>query len=103
MSSLIEIPELLRRIEIYCQEEIHAGRLLMGSFLLLREALLLGEFERGNAAQITGYKERQARTVLGRLLEKGLLVSDSPKGKVRLAFPHLISERWFPKLYQGIS
>jgi hypothetical protein len=33
-----------------------------GSFELIREAVLAGEFERGRAAAITGYGERQARS-----------------------------------------
>ena len=31
--------------------------------------------------------------------ERGLLVSSSPKGPVRLGFPLTIVERWFPSLY----
>jgi Fic family protein len=61
--------------------------------------LYSGSFERGQAATITGYKERQARTVLKKLVELGLLVSDTPKGAVRLGFPTDIVERYFPKLY----
>jgi len=36
-----------RRMEIYIEDETRAGRLPKGSFLLLREGLLAGEFERG--------------------------------------------------------
>jgi Fic family protein len=99
MASILEPSELLRRMEIYTEEEHRAGRLPKGTFHLLREALLAGSFERGKAASITGYKDRQARTVLSLLLEKELLVSDSPRGAVRLGFPIDVVERWFPKLY----
>jgi len=61
--------------------------------------LFAGEFERGKADSLTGYKERQARTVLKELLEKGLLTSKAEKGSVRLGFPVSIVERWFPGLY----
>jgi len=70
------------RIELYCRDEIEAGRLMKGSFNLLRESLLSGAFERGRAPEITGYADRHARKVLKDLLNKGLLVSDSPKGAV---------------------
>lgn len=99
MESLLKPAELIRRIEIYTEEEVRAKRLLKGSFPLLREALLAGEFERGKAASLTGYKDRQARTVLKELLGKGLLTSKNVKGPVRLGFPIDIVERWFPSLY----
>jgi hypothetical protein len=99
MRSILEPAELLRRIEIYTEEEVRAGRLPKGTFPLLREALLAGEFERGKADTITGYGERMARNVMSKLLERGLLVSGSPKGPVRLGFPLAVVERWFPSLY----
>jgi hypothetical protein len=98
MQSLLEPGELLRRIERYIELEVQAQRLPKGAFPLLREALIFDEFERGKAATITGYQERQARTVLRALLDARLLVSDQPKGKVYLGFPISVVEHWFPKL-----
>ncbi len=103
MRSLFEVERLLGRIELYVEEEIRAGKLLDRSFPLLREALLAGAFERGRAATITGYKERQARSVLKGLIKAGLLVADSPKGAVRLGFPTEAIERFFPKLYPAVG
>jgi Fic family protein len=99
MSSILEPKELLSRIEIYTEEEVRARRLLKGSFALLREALLSGEFGRGKAEMITGYGERMARDVLSRLIARNLLISDTPKSPVRLAFPLEVVDRWFPALY----
>jgi Fic family protein len=99
MESLMEPQELLNRIEIWCEEEVRGRRLPKGSWLLLREAVVAGEFGRGQAAQITGYQERQAGTVLNALVKKGLLVSPTLRGKVRLGFPISIVERWLPRLY----
>jgi Fic family protein len=101
MESLIEPSELLNRMALYVEEEVRAGRLKKGSFALLQEALLAGEFERGKAAYLTGYQDRQARTVLRSLLGAKLLISDSPKKPVRLGFPIDVVERWFPKLYNN--
>ena len=98
MRSLLEPCELLQRIEQYTDTEVQAKRLLPGSFALLREALIFDEFERGKAPTITGYQERQARTVLKKLIDARLLVSDHPKGKVHLGFPITVVERWFPRL-----
>lgn len=99
MDSLIEPSMLSRRIERHIEEEVAAGHLHKGSFSLLREALLQGQIERGKAATITGYQERQARTILNKLVEKGLLSSHTPKGPVTLGFPLAVLENWFPKLY----
>ncbi len=99
MTSLLEPGELLNRMRIHVEEEIGAERLPKGSFSLLREALLAGEFERGRAPELTGYKERRARDTLSSAIRKGLLVSNGPKMPVRLGFPIDVVERWFPQLY----
>ena len=99
MTSLLQPVEFLNRMRIHVEEEIAAKRLPKGGFRLLREALLAGEFERGRAPDLTGYKERQAREVLSVLVEQGLLVSNGPKRPVRLGFPVAVVERWFPLLY----
>jgi hypothetical protein len=59
----------------------------------------LGEFERGEASRITGLSERVARDVLGQLLDEGFLLSDSPKGKVRVGFPVHALGSLLPNLY----
>ncbi len=99
MESLLQPPELLRRMKLYVDDEVAAGRLPRGSLALLREAFLAGEMERGRAAELTGYQERRGRQILSRLLECGLLVSQGPRAPVRLGFPLDVVERWFPRLY----
>lgn len=99
MTGLLDTENLLTRMSIHIQEEIALKRLPKGSFELLREAWLTGEFKRGQAAQITGYKERAARDVLTTLLDKGYLVSDNERGPTRLGFPIGAVERWMPRLY----
>lgn len=99
MASLLQPGELLRRMKLYCDDEEAAGRLPKRSMALLREAFLLGQFERGRAPQITGYQERRAREILAHLLRLRLLVSTGPKAPVRLGFPLDVVERWFPALF----
>ncbi len=99
MESLLQPGELLRRMKLYCDDEVAAGRLPNRSMALLREALLMGKFERGRAPEITGYQERRAREILATLLKKGLLVPTGPRAPVRLGFPLDVVERWFPTLY----
>lgn len=99
MEKLLEPAELLRRIEIWCEEETRARRLLRGSWPLLREAIMAGEFSRGRASALTGYETRQARTVLNTLIDHGYLTSETTRSPVRLGFPADIIDRWFPRLY----
>jgi Fic family protein len=99
MKSLLEPEMLLKRLNLYINEEVGLKKLPEGSFALLKEVILLDEVERGAAAQITGYQTRQARTVLNTLCKEGFLVSDTPKSAVRIAFPLKAIDRIFPSLY----
>ena len=99
MESLLQPGELLRRMKLYCDDEVDAGRLPKRSMAMLKEAFVMGEFERRRAPEITGYQERRAREILSELLSRGLLVSTGPKKPVRLGFPLEVVERWFPSLY----
>lgn len=99
MNSLLDFKTLSERMRIHVEEMIALKELPKGSYSLLREALLVGEFERGKVEDITGLKDRAARDILYALVKKGLLVSDTPRGPVRLGFPIDVVERWFPLLY----
>jgi hypothetical protein len=99
MGELLEPNDLLRRMEIYVEEEVRAKRLPKGSFMVLREAALAGEVERGKVQMLTGYEERAARMVTSALIEKGLLTASSHRAPLQLAFPANVAERWFPRLY----
>jgi Fic family protein len=79
MTSLLDIKVLSERMRIHVEEMIAMKELPKESYSRLREALLIGEFARGKAQEITGLKDRAARGVLYALVEKGLLVSDTPR------------------------
>lgn len=102
MAELLQPGELLRRIQIYMEDEVRAGRLPDGSFPVLREAVMAGEVERAHARELTGYRERKGREVVSELLRAGLLVSESERSPVRIAFPVDVIERWFPRLYPAV-
>jgi Fic family protein len=96
MSGLFELDGLLQRVRTY----VHRSPTLKPeSAGLLEEALIRGEFERGEVARITGLPERSARRALSDVIKLGLLASDTPKGKVSLRFPALALEDLFPRLY----
>ena len=103
MSSILDFQKLSERMRIHVEEMIAMKELPKGSYALLREALLVGEFERGKVNEITGLGDRAARNVLSSLVNKGMLVSDTKRGPVRLGFPIDVIERWFPLLYPATN
>jgi len=96
MSTLFELDALSRRLKAYVER---SERLKPEANALLQEALIRGEFDRGEIARITGLPERTARRVLGDVTTAGLLASDTPKGPVSLRFPVDALESLFPRLY----
>jgi len=95
MSSLFDLGTLAKRLRS------HANRsgLKPEAARLLDEALMRGEFERGEAARITGLPERTARRVFNDVISLGLLASETPKGPVSLRFPVDALDVLFPKLF----
>ena len=96
MSGLFELDSLSQRLRAYV---LRSTALKPEAAGLLEEALIRGEFERGEIARITGVPERSARRVLNDVIQFGLLASDTPKGKVSLRFPAHVLEDLFPRLY----
>lgn len=96
MSGLFEIDGLARRLRTLVER---SEMLKPEAARLLEEALIRGEFERGEASRITGLPERTARRVLNDTVAAGLLASATPKGPVSLRFPQTTLEILFPKLY----
>jgi Fic family protein len=68
---------------------------------LLRDVALRGQVPRGEAGRITGMAASEARKVLSALVKERLLVSDSPKGRVRLGLPAHAVPYLLPDLYAG--
>jgi Fic family protein len=96
MSDLFELAGLGERLTAYVHR--HPDMRAEGAGLL-QEALIRGEFERGEITRITGLPERTARRVLDEILKAGLLASETPKGVVSLRFPVDALEDLFPRLY----
>jgi Fic family protein len=98
MSSLLKPNEILNRLEILVEEEMRKKVLLSGSYTLVKQIWLEGEIPRGRVSQITGYGERQGRSILKCLIDNHWLVSETPKSPVRLFFTTKVAERLFPSL-----
>jgi len=61
--------------------------------------LYRGELPRGEAANVTGGSERNARRTVSALIDAGVLVSESSRAPLRLAFPAALAARWMPGLF----
>ena len=104
MNQLLDLDGMKNRIAAYVERQVAFGWLRKNSGYLLEAALVHGELPRGEAPRILNMPERSARRVLKELLEKNLLISDTVKGPVRLAFPAKVAAYYFPRLYpEGVE
>jgi Fic family protein len=111
MGGLLRLEELLERIQRYI--ELRSSGIIPGlarekglrveAARMLQEVLVKGEAARGAIIAASGLKERTGRTLLGQLIAEGLLISDTPKGDVRLGFPIHAAGWFFPDLYPTLS
>ncbi len=99
MEGLVQPDRLRDRILIWTEEEIRADALPPKSGVVLEAVLYRGELPRGEVAHITGTSERQARRVTSALIEREVLVSESSRALLRLAFPAKLASRWMPGLF----
>ncbi len=96
MTQLFELETLARRFRTYVER---SEKLKPEAVRLLEEALIRGEFERGDVPRITGMPERTARRVFNDVIALGLLASETPKGPVSLRFPVDTLDILFPRLF----
>lgn len=112
MGELLKLEELIQRIRHYI--DMRNRGIVPGpsgekqplrpeASGMLQEVLIHGVSSRGDVIHASGLKERTGRSLLGMLLEEGLLVSDTPKGEVRLGFPIHAAGWFFPELYPTLT
>lgn len=99
MEKLMRPRDLRGRIEGWCAREISKGTLPSGSERVMREALLVGQVERGSLPEILSVKERQARNVSSALLKIGALTAESSRSPLVLNFPAKLASDWMPGLF----
>jgi hypothetical protein len=108
MSRMLSIDGLLDRVDGYVRlrhehmlpaplPDLYRG-LNLEAAPVIKEVILHGELPRGEAAKFTGLS-RKGRDIVGQLVKEKILVSDSPKGHVRLGLPVDMAVRLFPGLY----
>jgi Fic family protein len=95
MSGLFALDTLIERLRVY----VARRDMRPEASRLLEEALIRGQFDRGDISRITGQPDRTARRALADVIATGLLASDTPKGRVSLRFPVDALEILFPRLF----
>jgi Fic family protein len=96
MAGLFELGTLARRLRKYVQS---SETLKPEAARLLEEALVRGEFKRGEVPRITRLPERTARRIFNDAVATGLLASETPKGPMSLRFPTDTLDVLFPRLF----
>jgi hypothetical protein len=99
MEGLMQPDRLRTRILLWTEEEIRLGHLPPKSGAVIEAVIYRGVLPRGDAAGIVGTGDRQARRVVSALLERGVLLSESTRAPLRLAFPASLASRWMPGLF----
>ncbi len=95
MSDLFALDTLIERLRAY----VARRDMRPEASRLLEEALIRGQFDRGDISRITGQADRTSRRMLADVITTGLLASDTPKGPVSLRFPIDALEILFPRLF----
>ena len=96
MSAQLELESIEARLVSYVERDL---RLPSTASAIARDALLRGEVARGEAARITGLRDRASREVLRQLTGAGLLASATPKGPVSLRISVEAAGALFPRLF----
>lgn len=99
MEALMQPNRLRTRILLWAEEAARLGELPAKSGAILEAVLYRGDLPRGDAAGVTGNSERSARRIVSALIDKGVLVSESSRAPLRLAFPAALASRWMPGLF----
>ena len=99
MESVVQPDRLRDRILIWAEEEIRAEALPQKAGPVLEAVLYRGELPRGDVPALLNTSERSARRVVSALMDRGVLVSESTRAPLFLAFPATLASRWMPGLF----
>lgn len=102
MSRMLNLPAMHDRLGALLAHEEHVVKRGLRSEALQPLHYLFAtqrEIARGAFASMTGLGERTATTLIGKLLDAGLLCSDSPRGHVRFGIPMDALRFLFPSLW----
>ena len=102
MTGMLDFQTLLPRLEacLVYEATVEKSGVRRESLRALHYLFLSGEaMARGDFKAMLGISDRAATDALGALVQRGLLKSDSPQGKVRFGLPQHALRFLFPRLW----
>jgi Fic family protein len=99
MESLMQPDRLRARIMLWAEEETRLNVLPAKAGQVIEAVLYRGQLPRGEVGELLGLTPRHGRRVVASLIERGVLVSESSRAPLRLAFPAALASRWMPGLF----
>ena len=99
MESLVQPDRLRDRILIWAEEEVRADALPAKAGKILEAVLYRGELSRADVPALLDTSERSARRAVSALVDHRVLVSESTRAPLLLAFPAALASRWMPGLF----
>lgn len=99
MEGLVQPDKLRARILHWAEDESRVSDLPDKAGQVLEAVLYRGELPRGEVQNLLGMTDRHGRRIVSALVERGVLVSTTPKAPLRLAFPAELASRWMPGLF----
>ena len=99
MKSLVRPDQLRKRVIAWANDEISKKSLPPRTTIVLESLLTSGELPRGDIPAMLDLSPAGARRVISGLAEKGVLVSETSRAPVRLAFPATLASSWLPGLF----
>ncbi|WP_462323011.1 Fic family protein [Halochromatium sp.] len=99
METLVQPHRLRERILLWVEEEIRARTLPPHAERILEALLYRGTLSRGDVPALLGVGERHARRAVSMLFEHGVIISQTSRAPLRLAFPAHLATRWMPGLF----
>jgi Fic family protein len=94
MKSLVRPDQLRKRVIAWANDEISKKTLPPRTTIVLESLLTSGELPRGDIPAMLNLSPASARRVISGLAEKGVLVSETSRTPVRLAFPATLASSW---------
>ena len=99
METLMQPNNLHKNILLWAEEEMRSNRLPLKCNIVLEAILYRGTLSRGEIAKLLNLGERQARRVTSALIECGVIISESTRAPLKIAFPAALASRWMPGLF----
>ena len=99
MEELMNPKNLQVRVMVWAKEQTAAKELAPHSDKILEALLYRGELQRGEVQGILHTNERSAQRAVTTLVKRGVIVSDSSRAPLRIAFPASLAARWMPELF----